>query len=340
MAPRVSVLLPVYNAAATLPAAVESIVRQSFSDWELLLINDGSTDETQTVAEHFAAADKRIQLLSFTGNRGITAALNAGIEKAQGEYIARMDADDISHPARLQQQTQFLDAHPGIGLAGTLVSHGGDSNVQQGYALYIDWINSLATPETIFINRFIESPFAHPSVMFRKTIAARFGAYRHGDFPEDYELWLRWMSEGVQMARVPEVLLTWHDPPARLSRTDKRYRTEAFHHCKAQYLAEHLRKTVLAPGKKIWLCGAGRITRKRSQSLLVQGIEVNGYIDVDPHKIGRTYNGLPVISLEQLGPPEENFVISYIGNRGAREEIRADLVKRGFVEGTDVIFAA
>jgi len=337
--PRVSILLPAFNAASTLERAVKSILQQTFEDWELLLIDDGSTDGTKALIEMFASNDKRVRPVFFPENRGIVAALNAGWSEAKGEYIARMDADDESHPDRLQKQAGFLDQHPGIALVASRVRHGGDGEAQKGYALYIDWINSLLTPEEIFLNRFVESPFAHPSVMFRKKNAELFGMYREGDFPEDYELWLRWLEQDLRMAKLPDVLLTWHDPPARLSRTGARYSPEAFHRCKSVYLAEHLRRHVLPSGKAIWLCGAGRVTRQRSAFLREQKIPVAGYVDVDAKKIGKQFDGLTVISLEGLPPAGKFFAISYVGNRGARAQIRSDFAQRGLVEGTDFLFA-
>src|SRR6185436_16591977 len=104
-----------------------------------------------------------------------------------------------------------------IGLVGCLVEFGGDRSASEGYALHVDWINALTTPDEIALNRFVESPLAHPSVMFRRELVEKHGGYRAGDFPEDYELWLRWMEAGARMGKVPRVLLTWQDGPGRLS---------------------------------------------------------------------------------------------------------------------------
>lgn len=334
----ISVVLPAHNAAATLPRAISSITGQTFPRWELLIIDDGSTDATGTIAGQAASEDERIRLISFPENRGITAALNAGLAGAKGSYIARMDADDQMHPERLALQSAFLDSHPEIGLVSCRVQHGGDKETQKGYALYIDWINRLLTPDDIRRQRFIESPLAHPSVMFREKLVEEFGGYREGHFPEDYELWLRWMNAGVRMAKVPETLLTWHDLPERLSRKNARYSPEAFARCKAFYLAQQLKKEG-HDKRPVFLCGAGRITRKRSAWLMDEGIRIAGYIDVDPKKIGKQFNGLPVIGLDELGSRKNCFVISYVGSRGAREDIRRILTGKGFTEESDFILA-
>jgi glycosyltransferase involved in cell wall biosynthesis len=336
--PAVSVLLPFYNAAPTLARAVNSISAQTFTNWELLLLNDGSTDGSLHIAQQLAAADVRIKIFSNDTNCGIAHTLNTGITNATAPLLARMDADDWSHPERFAKQVAHLDQHPETGLVGCAVKHEGDTT-QQGYALYIDWINALQTPEQIRLNRFTESPFAHPSVMFRKTLTDQFGMYRDGDFPEDYELWLRWLAAGVTMIKLPDVLLHWNDLPARLSRTDARYSRDAFYRCKAVYLAEEVKQHV-ATDRPIWFCGAGRISRKNSSYLTAQDISPAGYIDIDPKKTAKTIGGLPVIPPEQVNTLRDPFIISFVGNRGAHAWIRNFLEGLGKKEGVDFILAA
>jgi glycosyltransferase involved in cell wall biosynthesis len=225
--PLVSVILPVRDAVATLARAVESVRGQTLPAWELLAVDDGSTDGSTELLHAHAREDGRVRVIGG-GRRGLVAALNQGLAAARGRLVARLDADDEAHPERLAEQVALLNARPDVGLAGCLLDFGGDRAVNAGYALHVDWLNSLMTPEQIALNRFVESPLAHPSVMFRRELVARHGGYRDGDFPEDYELWLRWLDAGVRMAKVPRVLLTWHDPPWRLSRTDARYDPEKF----------------------------------------------------------------------------------------------------------------
>lgn len=336
--PAVSVLLPFYNAAPTLERAVKSITAQTLTDWELLLLNDGSTDDSLHIAQQLATSDARIKIYSNATNCGIANTLNTGITNATAPLLARMDADDWAHPERFAKQIAYLQQHPQTGLVGCAVKHEGDAS-QQGYALYIDWINALQTPEQIRLNRFTESPFAHPSVMFRKTLTEQFGMYRDGDFPEDYELWLRWLAAGVTMAKMPEVLLHWNDLPARLSRTDARYSRDAFYRCKAVYLAAEIKEHV-ATDRPVWFCGAGRISRKNSGYLIAQGITPAGYIDIDPKKTAKTIGGLPVIPPVQVQELVNPFIISFVGNRGAHAWIRNFLEGLGKKEGADFILAA
>lgn len=336
--PIVSVVMPVRNAMRTIERAVSSIRRQTLPGWEMIAVDDGSQDATALLLDKAARTDSRIRVVRIP-HGGITAALNEGISLANGRFIARMDADDISSPERLESQVRFLDAHMEVGVAGSLVAFGGDRRESAGFALHVDWLNTLVSHTQILLNRFVESPFAHPSVMFRHDLVAKHGGYLHGDFPEDYELWLRWLDAGVVMAKVPRVLLTWTDSATRLSRTNPRYRPAAFYRCKAAYLSRWLRGHV-DDNRKILIWGAGRPTRQRADFLTAHGIEIEGYIDIDPRKQGRVLRGRRIIAPDDLPPPEEVFVLGYVSKRGARDLIRRSLVAKRFVEGQDFLMAA
>ncbi len=359
--PRVSVVLPAFNALGTLPRAVQSIRQQTFTDWELIVVDDGSTDGTEEWLRQQAAKEPRLKVVQ-QAHGGIVTALGAGLTGARGEFIARMDADDESLPERLAEQVAYLDAHLDIGVVGSLVEFAGERAASEGYALHVDWLNTVTTPEQIALNRFVESPFAHPSVMFRRALVAKHGGYREGPFPEDYELWLRWLEAGVRMAKVPQMLLRWHDLPERLSRIDARYAVEAFYQLKADFLARWLRIHVVAAdvrrgsglsdappsppphvvgygnGRALLIWGAGRMTRKRAKLLEGHGIAIKAYVDIDPNKLGRSRAGHLVLKPEEI--PAGAFVLGYVAKRGAREDCRGRLERQGLVEGRDFLFAA
>ncbi len=336
--PRISVVMPVWNARVTVATAVRSILDQTEPDLELIAVDDGSTDGTPELLAALSRHDSRVRVLR-TPHRGIVAALNTGIEAAGAPLIARMDGDDRALPERLERQAAFMDAHPEIGLAACCVLFGGDAGAGEGFARYVAWNNSLLTPGQIELNRFIESPLVHPSVVFRRELPARFGAYREGDFPEDYELWLRWLDAGVKMAKLPEPLLVWNDSGGRLTRTDQRYAARAIFTCKARYLARWLeRNNPHHPRAVVW--GAGRETRKRAETLTGHGVQIAAYVDIDPRKIGNVIAGRPVLSPEELPAPGACFIVSCVGSRGAREDIRERLRQRGWIEGRHMIMAA
>ncbi len=330
--------MPVYNGASGLEAALRSVLDQAFVDFEAVVVDDGSTDETPQVLRRFQKSDARIRPL-LRPHQGIAAALNAGLQAARGSLIARMDDDDVCAPERFAEQVAWLAEHPDLGLVGSLVEFGGDRELHRGYALYVDWLNSLVEPAEIALNRFVESPFAHPSVVFRRSLVDRFGGYREGDFPEDYELWLRWLDGGVRMGKCRRPLLRWNDPPTRLSRTDARYRPRAFFRCKAEYLARWLRThNPRHPEVAIW--GAGRETRKRIEPLAEFGVRIQAYVEIDPKKIGQVVHGRPVLDGRQALDPEQHFVVACVGSRGAREDIRRRLRQAGFREGRHFVCAA
>lgn len=334
----VSVVMPVRNAAATAARAVRSVLEQTHDDLELIVVDDGSTDETVRAVHAAAAGDRRLHLLE-RGPGGIVAALNAGLAAARGRLVARMDADDEMRPRRLEAQVELLRERPDIGVASTLVEFGGDRARAQGYALHVDWVNTLIEPEEIALQRFVESPVAHPSVTFRRELVERHGGYVDSDEPEDYELWLRLLDAGVRFAKVPEVLFRWNDSPARLSRTSPRCTPDAFYRCKCRYLARWLRGHVEAD-RGIWLWGAGRTTRRRFDGLAAAGVRLAGFVDIDPRKIGQTVGGLVVRSPDDLPARCDAFVIGGVGARGARALIRERLEGSGFAEGEDFLLAA
>lgn len=338
MTPTVSVLLPVHNAAATLSQALASLQAQTLRDFQCLAVDDGSTDESAAILETCAAQDPRFQVLR-PGRVGLVAALQQGLEACSARYVARMDADDICHAQRLQRQAAHLDARPELGLVSCRVAYGGDIRRQAGYAHYVAWTNSLLTHEDISLNRFRESPLPHPSVMFRHDLAARYGGYQEGPFPEDYELWLRWLEAGVRMEKLPEELLVWNDLPHRLSRTDPRYDAAQFYRVKAGYLARWLARN--NPGHpEVGVLGAGRVSRKRAEMLCDHGVAIACWYDIDPRKVGREVQGRPVLHRQEAPPPGERFLLSYVASREAGEDIAAFLATRGYEAGKHFLLAA
>ncbi len=336
--PKISLLLPVRNGEQTLKAAVLSLLSQTEPDFELVIVDDNSTDSSVSLSASLAKEDSRVRVLRSPGV-GIAAALRHGFYSTNGRYVARMDCDDISEPERLELQAQYLDATPGVGVVATCVKHCAGDTASEGMAEFVSWNNSLLSSQEIYQARFIESPLVHPSVMFRREVGSRFGLWLSGSIPEDYELWLRWMESGVRFAKLPQELLQWVDSPRRASRISESYSVESFYRVKSPYLARYIRRKN-SLNRSLMILGAGREARKRVRYLMEHGIRIHSWIDVDPKKIGRYYEGSPVIALSELPRPQDAMVLYFVSSRGQRGRSEELLRSFSYRNGSDYISCA
>lgn len=319
--PRISILLPARDAAATLPAALRSIARQTFRDYEIVAVDDGSTDRTAELLE----GTKLIR----AGGVGLVEALRQAAEAASAPLLARMDADDVMHPRRLERQLEGMED---VDVLATRVrAHG-----PEGMRRYIEWQNGLLTHDEIVTAMFIESPLVHPSVMMRRTSFDNAGGYRDAGWAEDYDLWQRLRESGARFAKLPQKLLAWRDSPGRLTRTHPMYGEKAFHAAKLHYFLRH----PLSKGP-IVVWGAGPIGRAWMRDLKAAGREVSAAIDIDSKKLGRVVaGGVRVLSPEAALASRPRLILGAVGSRGARDLIRERLVAAGLAEARDFLFVA
>jgi len=331
-APAVSIVLPFRDEAAYLPECLASIRAQTLDAWELLAIDDGSDDDSAAIVRSWAADGGRVRLLQ-PGRVGLVAALNLGIAEARAPLLARMDADDAMHPDRLRAQHEYLHARADVALAGTRVELFPADQVRGGYLEYVRWQNGVVEPDQVAREIYVESPFAHPSVMARTGVLRAAGGYADGPFPEDYELWLRLHAAGHRMGKVPRVLLRWRERHGRASRVDPRYRRDAFDRLRAEYLVRDPR---VAPAREIVVWGAGRRSRLRARLAMERGVRPAAWIDIDPRKVGHRVWGLPVHPPGWLaGRRPRPFVLVYVNTHGARDLIAARLRELGYLAGDD-----
>ena len=331
--------MPCYNAASTLDEALESLARQTLADFEIVAVDDGSTDATPHILQEWARREVRLRggamRLVSCAHGGIVTALNAGLQLCRAPYVARMDTDDRAHPERLARQAATLDAHPQTCLVSCRVAGFPAEQVRQGFAVYIEWLNSLLTDEDIRREMFVESPLPHPSVMFRRAWVQELGGYQDHGWAEDYDLWLRLYLAGGHFAKLEQVLLEWREHPARLTRIDERYSLENFLRAKAYYLA----RGPLAGRDAVIIWGAGMMGRRLAKQLERQAAPLAAFVDIDPHKIGHLRRGRPVLPAEDLlnwwGKYANPVVLAAVGARGARRLIRQRLTDLGLVEGRD-----
>ncbi|MBL7951445.1 MAG: glycosyltransferase [Flavobacteriales bacterium] len=333
MQPQVRILLPFHNAVSTFDTAIGSIVGQTFQEWDLVLIDNASSDGSASMAQHWAQNDHRIRLIEEP-ILGIAHALNTGLIQATAPFIARMDADDIAHPERLARQVEFLAAHPEVGVLGTCTQFASTVERNSGMRWFVDWQNAILTPQEHYVKRFVDAPLAHPSVLFRRELVDVYGGYDTGPLPEDHELWLRWMHRGVRFAKLPEELLTWSDHPQRLSRTHANYSVDAFFSTKAKWIAAWLQKRL--NGRQVIIAGTSGLCRDRATKLEQVGVTIHAFTDVKPRKVP----GYAFIPHDALPPAGEAVIISFISQRGTGDRIAAFLASRGLVEGVDFILAA
>lgn len=326
MKPRVSVLLPVHDAEATLGDAMASIAAQTLEDHEAVVVLNGCSDASVGIARARAAADSRVRLFELP-EPGLVDALNYGLQRAQAPIVARIDADDHMMPERLEVQARALQEHPEWAVVACGVRHAGADGLRgDGMARHVEWLNGLTTPEAIRTARFVDAPVAHPSVAFRAEVVRGCGGYRDGDFPEDHDLWLRLLGAGHVIGKVPQVLVEWRDRPQRLTRSDPRYRDEA--HRRLRH--EHLLEGPLAGGRRCRIWGAGPFGRTHARELRALGAWVDDLIDIDPRKIGRMVaGGLCVRGLDTIGGPDGRLTLLCVGSPGARSQMEAVLLERG-----------
>lgn len=329
----ISVILPFYRHGRELDDAIESIVTQTHREWELLLVANNPNPEALDIAERRARQDSRITLL-HEPRQGIAHALNLGLRHSAYPFIARMDADDSSAPERLERQLAFLQQQPEIGVVACRTRFEPAGEDAEGFARFVAWQNDIISPKQHALYRFVESPVAHPSVLFRKNLVEQWGGYDTGSVPEDYELWLRWMDKGTAFHKLPEALFIWRDGPQRLSRTHPHYTQEAFWEVKSRYLASWLRRHV-APDRKIVVCGASRTCRLRGASLEKAGIPLYGYTDVKKRTLLRDR----FVPLESITAPGPWFLINAISKRDVGEAVAAHFGGMGFQEGVDFLRA-
>ena len=329
--PQVSILMPVRNEERFLPAALRSIQKQTLRNWELVVVDDGSCDRTPDILRSFAKSDQRIRIFSQSAV-GLVQALNRGLQACSAPLVARMDGDDICHPRRLEKQLQRFRDDPSVGLVACSVRHFPRAQILGGMLSYEAWQNGILEHSDILRNLFVESPFAHPSVIYRRAEVLAAGGYLEKPWAEDYDLWLRLAERRIKFACLAETLLFWRDRPQRLTRTAANCTLAAFRSCKAHYL----RRSYLRDQDTITLWGAGQEGKTWRKVLLHEGIRVNRWIDVDPRKIGQRIHGAEVFHPDVLKQEPAPTLIT-VGARGARAQIREWAQQSGFAEGSDFI---
>jgi glycosyltransferase involved in cell wall biosynthesis len=326
---RLSVLLPCRDAAPWLPTAAQSIQRQTFRDYEILAVDDGSADGTAEILDKWASIDARVRVL-HSARVGLVEALRLAATRANGELLARMDADDIAHQRRFELQLQLLDSAPAVAACGARIRYFPRAVLKDGGRGYEDWINSLTTPAQLARDIFVECPIAHPTLLIRRAVFDAVGGYRDAGWPEDYDLALRLWSAGHGLANVPRVLLAWRERADRTSHVDAHYGHAAFRRCKAFYL-----QRTLAAGRPLLVAGSGPSGKSFAREMVSLGSRLAAFVDVDARKIGQVIHGAEVVPPERIAEFNGAFGVAAVADRTARTEIRSYFERAGWCEMID-----
>lgn len=334
MKPRLSVLLPVHNAADTLTACLESLKLQTFSDFEIVAVDHASEDSSREILKDWAMRDARLHIVRSQAS-SLPNVLNEGIAQCEGELIARMDADDLSLPARFARQIQALDRDPRLSFTGARVQFFGEGEISEGTRQYGAWVNSLATHDDVMRELFIECPLPHPTWLARREVFEKHRYFDDG-MPEDYHLLLRAAAGGMRMAKPEGVLLRWREHPRRHSRQHPRYGRPAFMKLRARFL----RRMVIKDSPCI-LWGAGDRARLLARNLLDEGATIKNVVGWTPEgSQSTTVHGVEVIPPDAIPFQLPGPLIVCVGSPGVRDEVRAWAMGRYWVEGKDFWFAS
>ena len=351
--PTVSFLMPVRNAAATLERALGSALAQRGApELEVVAVDDGSTDGSGERMESLARRDSRLRVVR-PGRIGLIPALALGQSLCRGEFIARLDADDIAHPERLTVQLSLMARWERLGLVGSQVRYFPARDTGPGARHYERWLNGLLegcrpdspqealreTATRVEREMFIECPLAHPTFLLRRAALIAAGGYCEFEgLPEDYDLIFRLVETGWKVAGAGRVLHAWREHPGRTSRNDSRYSEPSFLRLKLHHL---LRLHLDCGARPVSICGAGPVGKTWLKALKAAGVTVRYLIEVNPRRLGKIIHGVPVVRAGELkGPHDSGLVLGAVGQKGGRDNVRADLDPLGYVEGRDYLLVS
>jgi glycosyltransferase involved in cell wall biosynthesis len=334
--PEVSVLVPVRDGLPHLRWTWNTLRRSRGCRLEFVFVDDGSRDCSSAFLDACAEADPRVRVF-HTAPLGLVAALNLGLSACRAPWVARLDADDLVSPTRFAVQLARA-RDEGLEVVGTGIRCFPRKAVAGGLRRYEAWQNGLRSPSQMALERFVESPLVHPSVLFARDLVVGLGGYRAPGWPEDYDLWLRLLAAGARFGKCPEVMTYWRERPDRVTRTSPTCSAAAVTRCKAH----HLVAGPLRGRARIYVAGAGDDAKRLTRALAGEGRGVEAYLDLNPRRIGQRIEGVPVCRLEDvrgtLGP--DSVILAAIGGAGRRAGVRDYFEGFGLREGVDWICVA
>lgn len=329
---KISVLMPMKNASAFLKECLESILSQNTTNWELIVVDDHSTDDSVRIVQRYAKSDNRIRLIQNKG-QGIIPALQTAFSESVGGFIHRMDADDIMPEEKLFQLKRLLsNKEKGIVATGN-VKYFSEDGVSGGYLKYEQWLNGLCDTNTHWKEIYKECVIASPCWMLRREDFELCGAFNSSIYPEDYDLVFRFYKAGFKVLSSDKVLHLWRDHPQRSSRTHEHYQQNSFFEIKLHYFLEmNYRKD-----RPLVLWGAGKKGKIMVKLLQSKNIAFK-WISNNPNKHGKEIHDQLLYSYEDILSHHQSQIIVTVAQRNAKEEIIKFLNFKGLQEGKQVWF--
>lgn len=223
----VSIVISMKNASMWVVETLVSIQNQTYTNWEVIVVDDHSEDHSFSLVKQFSQNDSRIQV-SKNNSTGIIPALNQAFNQVRGEYITRMDADDVMPPNRLAQMVDLLQTLPEKSIVTGKICYFSDKNISEGYLKYEKWLNERVEQNDFYQHIYRECIVASPNWMGKTADFRNYNLFENLIYPEDYDLCFHWMKKNFKIYPINEVTLFWREHPLRTSRNSERYQQEAF----------------------------------------------------------------------------------------------------------------
>lgn len=325
----ISILLPVFNAAPYLKDCLESIQKQSFKDWELLVVNDYSTDDSSGILEKFAASDSRIHFFN-NNEKGIIPALRMAFLHSRGDFITRMDADDLMPVDKLAHLHKALVKKGSGHVITGMVAYFAETGLGNGYKKYQNWLNKLVQDNSHFEELYRECVLPSPAWLIHRTDLIAAGAFDTNRYPEDYDLCFRFYEQGYKIIGIPETVHLWRDHPDRTSRNNPIYADQNYLELKIYWFT----KLHYDPQRSFAIWGAGKKGKLMAQYFLKQGLPFH-WITNNPKKQGINIYDKILTSYDILNTEKELMVIIAVATPSARKEINGFLENKNKERGKD-----
>jgi len=314
----ISIVMPMRNALPYLDECVRSIINQTYKSWELIVVNDHSTDLSYDVLSEFSKQDKRITILNATG-KGIINALQQAYSKTSGTYITRMDADDIMPEQKLELMLNQLLKTPNSIVTGKIKYIG--ENLREGYQKYETWMNTMMENNTHHHYMYKECVIPSPAWMTSRVLFDSIGGFTSNTYPEDYDLTLRFYKANIPIIAVNELVHIWRDYQERTSRNDPNYSFNSFEVLKTQYFID----IDYDKSKTLVLWGAGKKGKKIAQLLIEHHINFI-FACNNSKKINKDIYGMNMENIETIFDENTNYqTIIAVANPQEQFEIKTRL---------------